>query len=468
VKGDLKTTDIFRWWQSRPPAPLRLWLRSSTVLAVLAGYSLLVLLNLSLARLERRRAHQQLVESLRGELARRVRTASEAPELIRALLLPGLQVDLIAASAAQRPGADTPRLRWQRDRALIESISPIWLADGSQRALRMRQDVTESIASQRLTVQLLIAAAGGAALFTSLLMRPVLNRGLVRPLRALGEQLDTYRLPPAAPVPLDLEALPEELRPIAASFNAMQQDLAASWERQRSFVDGVAHELRTPITLISGHAQRLERSGASGAAGHSLRLISAEARRMGALVSDMLDLARQDAGRLELRTQPIDTEDLLLDVYERLAPGTKGRLRIDLPIGIGVEALELPPAAGDPRRVEQCLTTLVENACRYAPEGPISLVVEVTRDALLLHVRDHGPGVREGERETIFERFVRGSASVDKRGSGIGLSVAQSLMRAMGGRISVVSTTGGGADFRLHLPRWQAREQADSRSTRQG
>jgi two-component system OmpR family sensor kinase len=421
-------------------------------MTVLAGYSLLVLLSLVLARLERQRAHRELVDRLSSELVRRVRTPAEAPAVVRGLLLPGLQLELAPAAAARSSAGQPLRLQRQGERALIESLTPLSLADGSQLSLRLRQDVTASIASQGFTLQLLSAAAGGAALFTALLMRPVINRGLVRPLEALGEQLRSYRLPPAPLELIDLEAQPEELRPIAASFNVMQEGLAASWELQRSFVDGVAHELRTPITLISGHAQSMQRAAPAGAAGRSLLLISAEARRMGAMVSDMLDLVRQDAGRLELRSQPIDTEELLLELYERLAPGTQGRLRIDLPIG--EEALVLPRASGDPRRVEQCLTTLVENACRYAPHGPISLAVEVSERELLLHVRDRGPGVPEGEREAIFGRFVRGSASVDKRGSGIGLAVARSLMQAMGGRISVVSAAGGGADFRLHLPCW--------------
>ena len=221
-------------------------------------------------------------------------------------------------------------------------------------------------------------------------------------------------------------------------------------QAKTSFLATMSHELRTPITQISGHAQSLQRSPAAAALGPSLVLISAEARRMGALVSDLLDLARQDAGRLELRRQPIDLEDLLLESFERLAPGSQGRLCLEPPAHEG----SFPLAAGDPGRLEQCLAALVDNALRYAPEGPIVLAAEALEGELLLHVRDSGPGVAVEEREAIFERFVRGKAAVDIRGSGIGLSVAQLLMQAMGGRLTVVDGPRGGADFRLHLRPW--------------
>ncbi len=430
----------------QPAASLRTWLQSSIVLALLAGYGLLVASNLALARLDRRQAHRELSAQLSVELARRIPRADRFRAVVDGLLLPGLELDLLPVGPDQ-----APRVIQQGGRTLLESTTTMGFVGGGLGSLRIRQDVSDSIRREKHSLALLSVAAGGASLLTALLLRPVLNRRLVHPLEALCRQLSSYQLPPAQPVPLDVAAQPEELRPIAACFNAMRDRLAASWERQRSFVDGVAHELRTPITLISGHAQSLQRSPAAAALGPSLVLISAEARRMGALVSDMLDIARKDAGRLELRRQPVDLEDVLLESFERLAPGSQGRLRIEPPPQDGV----LPLAAGDPARLEQCLAALVDNALRYAPVGPITLSGELAGGEVVLHVRDQGPGVAEAEREAIFERFVRGMAAVDTRGSGIGLSVAQLLMQAMGGRLTVGEAPGGGADFRIHLPIWQ-------------
>ncbi len=425
---------------------LRAWLQSSTVLALLGGYLLLVASSLVLDRVDRHQAHLELQSQLATELARRAPREEQFRAVVDGLLLPGLELEL-RPSGPDHP----PRVIHQGGRILLESSTTMRFADGRRRSLRLRQDVSAAIRRQNVSLKLLALTTGGAALVTALLLRPVLNRRLVHPLETLCSQLSSYQLPPAQPVPLDVAAQPEELQPIAACFNAMRDRLAASWERQRSFVDGVAHELRTPITLISGHAQSLQRSPAAAALGPSLALISAEARRMGAMVSDMLDLARKDAGRLELDRQPVDLEDVLLESFERLAPGSQGRLRIQPPPQDGV----LPLAAGDPARLEQCLAALVDNALRYAPTGPITLSAELADGEVVLHVRDQGPGVAEAEREAIFERFVRGMAAVDTRGSGIGLSVAQLLMQAMGGRLTVGEAEGGGADFRIHLARWE-------------
>ncbi len=173
---------------------------------------------------------------------------------------------------------------------------------------------------------------------------------------------------------------------------------------------------------------------------------------MGLLVSDLLDLARRDAGRLQVRQQPLSVEDVLLEAFERLQQPSSGRLRLREP-----EADPLPLAQGDPERLQQCLAALIDNALRYTT-GAITLWAEhcAAARSLVLHVQDRGPGVSEEEREAIFERFVRGAASIDTRGSGLGLSVVRLLMEAMAGTASVHPAEGGGADFRLVLPRSEA------------
>ena len=415
------------------------------MLAVLAGYALLMLLKIGLSSLERRAEHRRLEDQMAAVLPGRVAAVDGLPRTIDTELLPDLQVQLLPP--APREG---PRLRREGGRVWMESRTPLSLRNGQQLTLRIRHDVTGSLAAQDLSLQLLAVAAGVSALFTSALLRLVLRRGLVQPLRALCEQLSAFRSPLEAPPPLDVAAQPVELQPIAASFNDLQDRLLASWERQRSFVDGVAHELRTPITLISGHAQSLRRLPAAAPLASQLSLIIDEARRMGAMVSDMLDLARRDAGRLELRRQWIDPAASLLESYERLAPSSAGRLRLALPPEEG----EVLLAMGDPDRLQQCLAALIDNALRYT-SGPVTLCLDGRDGWAELHVRDEGPGVPPAERQVIFERFVRGSSSVDTRGSGIGLSVVQLLMQAMGGRVTVDDGPCGGADFTLHLPPWR-------------
>lgn len=417
---------------------LRVWLQSTSLLAVLAGYTLLLVLNQVLADLQRVRSHQDLV----GQLAARV-----SPDQQRRL--PGLAVETLPGQT-QLP----PQLLQSDGQTWLVSITPLAVgADGAPRSLKVSQNVTASVQNEHLAQLLLIAAAGASTLLTGALLRPVLHRGLVQPLNALTAQINALEPPPAPSTLLPVEQQPHELRPIATAFNAMQQRLASSWEQQRAFVDGVAHELRTPLTLISGHAQSLRRHAALAAtpeAAGSLQLIAAEAHRMGLLVSDLLDLARRDAGRLSLNLQPLSLDDALFESFERLAASSRGRLHL-----VSTDSgSPLPLAHADPDRLQQCLAALIDNALRYSPPPrPVQLSAAVEPDGLVVHVRDQGPGVAPQERERIFERFVRGQAAAETRGSGIGLSVVQLLVEAMGGSVQVVPAPGGGADFELRLRR---------------
>ena len=426
--------------------PLRLWLQSTSLLAVLAGYGLLLLFNQQLAGLQRSAAHLQLTDQLVAELTSRARKISQLQPLFDAALLPGLRLQLLRAHSQ---AAVSPALDSRGGQEWLVSQVQLVLADGSRAQLLLEQNVTASVRQERLAFWLLAVAAGVSSLFTSGLLRLVLQRGLVQPLQEFTSQLSATQAPPQVSDQIPVAEQPEELQPIALAFNDLQQRLSVSWERQRSFVDGVAHELRTPITLISGHAQRLLRQPGLEATAPSLRLIQQEALRMGNLVSDLLDLARQDSGRLQLRRLPIVADEALVQAYERLAQSSGWRLHLDTP------AAELPVAIGDPERLQQCLAALIENALHYSPTPlPVSLAADLQGDSLVLHVRDQGPGVEPGEREAIFERFARGSAAINanSRGSGIGLAVVRLLMEAMGGSVQVADAPGGGADFQLHLP----------------
>lgn len=426
------------------PVSLRGWLQSSALLAVLAGYAVLLMVNQSLSSVQRRQGHQQLVDALKSSLQQR---AAADPEVRDSQLRNlGLELQIGPLVATQQPSLRTDAL----GRQWLESVSAIELEDGRLRSLRLRQNVTDSVQREWIAQMLLIAAAGASSLITSGLLRLVLRRGLVLPLARLGRQLSSLNTRSLGQQHLEVAAEPEELQPIAEAFNDLQDRLAASWKREQAFVDGVAHELRTPITLISGRAQSLRRQLPPASPLRSpLDQIVAEAQRMSSMVSVLLDLARQDSGRLGLRQRPLDLEELLLELYERLVALAPDRLRLLEPSSSG-----LPQASADPDRLQQCLTALVDNALRYS-----SSVVDLSAsceagssDWLVLHVRDRGPGVPDAEKTLIFERFMRGTAAVNSRGSGIGLSVVQLLMQAMGGTVQVVDAPGGGADFRLRLP----------------
>lgn len=409
-------------------------LQSTTLLAVLAGYSLLLVSHGQLAYLQRHQVHQELVSQLANQWLLE-------PPASCAKVDPGPWLRIVCPASRSRP-ADAAGEVWLSSRVAMP------LANGHAVPVLVRQNFTESVQRENQFQLLLIVAAGVSSLFTSALLRPVLHLGLVKPLRKLGQQLDDSQGHPSSVVQLAIAEQPKELRPIASSFNRLGQRLMASWHHEKLFVDGLAHELRTPITLISGHAQRLMRQPLDPSLLRSVQQIEAETKAMAAMVSALLELARQDANRSCLQLQALDPQEQLLHCYERLQPASAGRLRL-----MPMPDAESPEITADADRLQQCLAAIVENALRYSPPlSEVHLYLSANPEQILLHVRDSGPGIPDREKLSIFGRFVRGSSANAVRGSGIGLALVALLMKAMGGSVDVVDVPGGGADFRLHLP----------------
>ena len=399
-------------------------------MAVVAGYTALFAFGSSLATAERLVRHQRLVDQIRTGIT------TEA----LALPLPegfGLQAALVDDT---RP--EPPTLRFDDGAYLLTSRSPLPSLYATNAALEVSQDITASIQNQRRDQLLLIAAAGGSLLLVSLLFRLVLWRGLIKPLQILADELACLSADSLGQRSLDPVGQSRELQPIVEAFNQLQCRLAEAWQRERRFVDGVAHELRTPITVISSHAQSLQLEVSEGSQA-KLALIAAEAERLGGLVTVMLDLARSDAGRLKLEQESLDPELVVLDAYECLQALAPGRLRLAPP-----QQAEIRPITADAERLQQCLAALVDNALRYSA-GEVQLAVSCSYDGVALHVRDQGPGIPEPERAQVLERFVRGSTAIGIRGSGIGLATVNLLMEAMHGELLIGDAPGGGADIQL-------------------
>ena len=412
---------------------LRVWLQSTSLLAVVAGYTALFAFGSSLAEAERLERHQRLVDQIRNGLS--------TGEL--SLPLPqGFGVQAAVVSGELREASPTLRLidgsYWLISRSALPSRAASYVL------MEVRQNITASIQSQRRDQLLLIAAAGMSLLLVSLLLRLVLWRGLIQPLQSLAGDLSRLSADSLGQRMLDPVGQSRELQPIVEAFNQLQARLAEAWQRERRFVDGVAHELRTPITVISGHAQRLQ-AELSEESQAKLALIAAEAERLGELVTVMLDLARSDAGRLTLELETLDPELVVLDAYERLQALAPNRLRLAPP-----SEGEMPLITADAERLQQCLAALVDNALAYSA-GAVQLAASASDDGVTLHVCDQGPGIPEGERALVLERFVRGSTAIGTRGSGIGLATVSLLMEAMQGELLIDDGPGGGADLKLRF-----------------
>ena len=414
---------------------MRVWLQSSSLLAVVAGYSLLFALSRGFVEAERLDRHQQLVASLADDL-RAGQLALPLP--------PGLGVEAQWINTARVVSAQTVRSldgrTWLISRTRLAPQGPG--QDAS--VLEVRQDITASVERSQRDLLLLIAVAGVSVLFTSALLRLVIWRGLIQPLRGFTCELEQLEADSLGTHGLNPAEHPRELQSIVEAFNQLQIRLAQAWQRERRFVNGVAHELRTPITVISSHAQRLQ-AEASTSTPTALALIAAEARRLGDMIAVMLDFARVDAGRLALAMDDLDPEAMLLEVFERLQGLAPDRLRLSP----SVEG-HLPRMRADAARLHQCLAAVVDNALRYS-EGFVQLRVSVSSTWVTLHVCDQGPGIPMAERDQVVERFVRGSSSGGSQGSGLGLAIVHELMRAMQGGLLIGDAPGGGADLQLRF-----------------
>jgi PAS domain S-box-containing protein len=226
-------------------------------------------------------------------------------------------------------------------------------------------------------------------------------------------------------------------------------------DRMKSqFVSLVSHELRTPLTSIKGYVDLMLEGDAGDLKDEQqeyLTIVKNNADRLVALINDLLDVSRIDAGRIELRLSTVDLQLLINGVamtFRRQIEAKDQLLSIDLPD-------DLPTIRADADRVTQILTNLVSNAYKYTPQhGKIVVAACVEGDNVRVDVRDTGIGLTEEEQGKLFERFFRAknNATVRVGGTGLGLSIARSLVEMHGGEISVKSEPGRGSTFSFTLP----------------
>lgn len=232
------------------------------------------------------------------------------------------------------------------------------------------------------------------------------------------------------------------------SINAMAASLEHARRTERDFLLSVSHDLRTPLTSISGWAEALTDGTAPdpSAAG---RTILAEAGRLDRLVRDLLDLARLTANAFTLRVETVDLRHVATATAEGLRPDIE-----DAGLTISVD---VPPepilVVGDADRLAQVTANLIDNAGRHAAT---SVRVSVAHDGthVALAVDDDGPGIPTADRPTVFERLhtsVRPTARPGS-GTGLGLAIVRELARAMGGDVVVTDADTGGARFVVRLP----------------
>jgi len=298
----------------------------------------------------------------------------------------------------------------------------------------------------RINRALLIAA--GAAVVVALILGGVLARTLTRPLRELTAATQAVAkgdLEQSVPVRSQ-----DELGQLAESFNQMSSDLSRATHLRRQMTADIAHDLRTPLTVITGYIEAL-RDGDLQPSPARFDAMHDEAQHLKRLVQDLRTLSLADAGELSLNCQPVSVPELLNRVataYQHQAEQQQ--------VNVEVQAADaLPDPAVDFDRMVQVLGNLVSNALRYTPEGGrIVLSARVQDEAVLLTVQDTGHGIPPDELPHIFNRFYRADKSrrLDEGESGLGLAIARAIVEAHGGSIWAESEVGQGTTFQISLP----------------
>jgi two-component system OmpR family sensor kinase len=255
----------------------------------------------------------------------------------------------------------------------------------------------------------------------------------------------------------------DELSRLSATLNAMIGRLESSFTALRRFTADASHELKTPLTVLRADVERAMHPGTSTAERMvALEEALQETARMADLVESLLTLARADEGRYDLHREPVRLEPLVHDVFETaVILGEDAGLTIELPVCEDVTVL------GDADRLRQLFLNLVTNAIKYTPRGG-HVELSLTRrphDEVALSVRDTGIGISASDLPHVFERFWRADRvrsrrivnvetpwALDRGGFGLGLSIAQWIVQAHGGTLTVQSRLGRGSMFTVILP----------------
>lgn len=275
--------------------------------------------------------------------------------------------------------------------------------------------------------------AVGIALVTS----QILAHGMTKPLRqmtaaaramARGDYTRTVRATSR-----------DEVGELARAFNQMAADLAAADQQRRDLIANVSHELRTPITALQAVLENVV-DGVAEPDPATLRTALAQTERLGRLVTELLDLSRVDAGVVGLDREYFELGTMLADVVaEAEVSGWEAKFTVDVPDG---------KVFADRERLHQVVWNLLDNAARHGPhDGEVTLTARFTDIAVVIDVRDEGPGIAPADRERVFHRFVRGERAGG--GTGLGLAIARWVVDLHGGDIRVVEP----ATIRVTLPR---------------
>jgi signal transduction histidine kinase len=294
-----------------------------------------------------------------------------------------------------------------------------------------------------------LAALAGIAI-AGRAMRPIAN--LTATAREIASTRDPSRRIPEPEIDDEVGELARTLDQMLRQLDAARSETEQMMQLQREFVADASHELRTPLTSILANLEllqeRLEREQVHGEDGEMLDSALRSSRRMSRLVSDLLLLARADAGRTGVRRE-CDLTEVAAAALAEVVPVANGHR---------MTMAENGPVAvrGNPDELHRLALNLLDNGLRHTPAGTrIQIAVERRNGDAVLEVTDDGPGIPEGMEQQVFSRFVRGAGPADvagDSGTGLGLAIVEAVATSHGGDVAAGSSPAGGARFTVTLP----------------
>ncbi len=377
------------------------------------------------------------LHELLDEASRYVDSAEEARVLGEARV----EVDYYL-QLSQRSDASADDIKLHETRA-IDALERLGDLDVAQtRAAQARAERWDQISN----VAAVILGVSTVGITVALVLW--LRRRVIRPLFSLadtmkhfGEGQRTLRAE---------ESGPTELREMTRRFNDMADSIAAQREAQTAFLGGVAHDLRNPLTALKLATDLVdpgEPLPPEPQLRNMLAIITRQIVHLDRMVGDFLDMAKIEAGTLDLRIADHDVRSIVKDSLELFEGTSRTRLYVTMP-------QQSTLIACDAVRIGQAITNLISNAIKYSPpDEPIDILVTADVEEVRIAVTDRGVGISRDELKKIFEPFRRGSTRSTIPGTGLGLFNVQRIVQAHGGRIEVESVPSVGSTFRLHLPR---------------
>jgi len=351
---------------------------------------------------------------------------------------------VIISAGKYKPGDELSKADLELGTVIIEDDKEIGIYVPSRMPFEGQPRELEFI--ERTSLTLLYGALIGSVI--ALLLGIFLSRTLTRPIRELTQA--THAVSEGDLSQQVTVHSNDELGELASAFNKMSTELLRSVNTRKQMTADIAHELRTPLSLILGHAEAVH-DGVLPPTRENFEIIREEATRLEHLVNDLRTLSLADAGELSINLQIIEPERLINEVaalYQYQAQKKNISLDVDI-------APALPTIEVDPGRMTQVLTNILDNATRHTPTGGrIILSAKQIDDQVELSIQDNGPGLKPEDLERIFERFYRADASRQREdgGSGLGLAIAKSIVQAHNGQLSAESEAGNGLKIKILLP----------------